>query len=299
LTRAVAADTAPAMTSPMPIQGLSELAPRYDVLLCDVWGVIHNGRESFAEACAALARFKAEIGPVVLISNAPRPSPPIVEQLDGLGVPRAAWSKLVTSGDATRPLLAARAPGPVWAIGPEHQEVLYGGLGLDFTGPDDAAFIGVTGPYDDENDQPGDYRDRFAACVGRGLELICANPDIVVQRGDKLIYCGGALAQLYESLGGRAIMAGKPYAPIYELSLAEAAAQLGRPLDPARVLCIGDGLPTDILGANARGLDVLFVANGIHGGETVGPAGLNIAVVRDLLRQDGLQANWAIADLVW
>jgi HAD superfamily hydrolase (TIGR01459 family) len=287
------------MTSPTPITGLRELAPRYDLLLCDVWGVIHNGRESFPAACAALARFRAEVGPVILISNAPRPHPPIVEQLDSLGVPRAAWTRLVTSGDATRALLAERAPGPVWAIGPERDGVLYEGLDLRFAGHEDAAFISVTGPYDDEREEPVDYRDRFVGCVARGLELICANPDIVVQRGDKLVYCGGALAELYTALGGRSIMAGKPHAPIYEMALTEAQARLGRPLDPARVLCIGDGLPTDIRGANARGLDVLFVANGIHGGETIGPEGLNAAVVDDLLRQEGLRANWAMADMAW
>jgi HAD superfamily hydrolase (TIGR01459 family) len=287
------------MTSPTPISGLSELASRYDVLLCDVWGVIHNGRESFPAACAALARFRAEVGPVILISNAPRPHGPIIAQLDALGVPRAAWSELITSGDATRTLLAERAPGAVWKIGPARDAPLYDGIDLADAGPDEAAFICVTGPYDDENDEPGDYRDRFLTCAARGLDLICANPDIVVQRGDKLIYCGGALAQLYESLGGRAVMAGKPYAPIYEAALAAAAAHLGRTPDPARVLCVGDGLPTDIRGANARDLPVLFVANGIHGGETIGPAGLNVAVVNDLLRQEGLRADWTIADMVW
>ena len=287
------------MTSPTEIRGLSELAARYDLLLCDVWGVIHNGRESFPAACAALARFRAEVGPVVLISNAPRPYPPIVEQLDMLGVPRAAWTRLITSGDATRALLSDRAPGPLWKIGPERDDILYEGLDLGFAAPQDAAFICVTGPFDDETDEPGDYRERFIGCVARGLTLICANPDIVVQRGDKLIYCAGALAALYESLGGQVVMAGKPYAPIYEMALAEAAAQLGRPADPARVLCVGDGLPTDIRGANARGLDVLFVANGIHGVETVGRDGLIMPVVIDLLRQDGLHATWAMADMVW
>jgi len=287
------------MTSPQTVQGLAELAPRYDALLCDVWGVIHNGRESFPAACAALARFGAEVGPVVLISNSPRPRDPVIEQLDGLGVPRSAWAQLVTSGDATRRLLAERAPGPAWAIGPERDGILYEGLGLAFSGPEAAAFISVTGPYDDETEAPADYRERFLPCVARGLELICANPDLVVQRGDRLIYCGGALAQLYEALGGKVTMAGKPYGPIYELALAEAEARLGRPLDRRRVLCVGDGLPTDIRGANAQDLDVLFVANGIHGAETVGPAGLNLAAVQDLLRQEALQATWAMADLVW
>jgi HAD superfamily hydrolase (TIGR01459 family) len=287
------------MTAPKPIAGLSDLAPRYDALLCDVWGVIHNGRESFPAACAALGRFRAERGPVILISNSPRPCGPVVEQLDALGVPRTAWSHLVTSGDATRLLLAERAPGPAWLIGPERDAPLYEGLGVEATDLDNARFISVTGPYDDENDEPADYRDRFIAAVARDLPMICANPDIVVQRGDRLIYCGGALAQLYESLGGRVTMAGKPYPAIYELSLAKAAEALGNPVDPARVLCIGDGLPTDVRGANARGLDVLFVASGIHGAETIGPDGLNAPAVADLLHQAGLTANYAIADLVW
>jgi HAD superfamily hydrolase (TIGR01459 family) len=279
--------------------GLSELAGGYDALLCDVWGVIHNGRESFPAACAALARYRAERGPVILISNSPRPHGPVIDQLDGLGVPRDSYSALVTSGDATRLLLAERAPGPAWKIGPDRDDALYDGLGVEFSALADAAFISVTGPYDDEIEQPGDYRERFVVGVARGLELICANPDIVVQRGDKLIYCGGALAKLYESLGGRVTMAGKPYPAIYQLSLAKAEEALGAPVDLARVLCIGDGLPTDIRGANARGLDVLFVASGIHGGETIGPDGLNLAAVEDLMRQDGLTATYAIADLVW
>ncbi len=287
------------MTAPSLATGLSQLAPRYDALLCDVWGVIHNGRESFPVACEALARFRAERGPVILISNAPRPCGPVIEQLDGLGVARDAWSHIVTSGDATRLLLEERAPGPAWKIGPDRDDALYEGLNLSFSDPETAAFISVTGPYDDENDEPADYRDRFMACIERDLEMICANPDIVVQRGDKLIYCGGALAQLYESLGGRVTMAGKPYPAIYALSLAKAASTFGRRLEPAKVLCIGDGLPTDVRGANARGLDVLFVASGIHGAETIGPNGLNAAAVADLLHQGGLSARYAIADLVW
>jgi HAD superfamily hydrolase (TIGR01450 family) len=287
------------MTAPQIATGLSAIADRYDAVLCDVWGVIHNGVDSFPEACAALARFAAERGPVILISNAPRPHGPVIEQLDSLGVPREAYSRLVTSGDATRPLLAERAPGPAWALGPERTGPLYEGLGLDLAPLEEARFIACTGPFDDENDEPGDYRERFEGAVARGLEFICANPDIVVQRGDKLIYCGGALARLYESLGGKVLMAGKPYEPIYEMALAEAAARLDGPLDRQRVLCIGDGLPTDVRGANARDLDILFIASGIHGGETIGPDGLRPDAVADLLRQEGLTATWAMADLVW
>lgn len=287
------------MSIPSLITGLSEIADRYDVLLCDVWGVVHNGRESFRNACDALTRFRTERGPVVLITNAPRPQAPILEQLDALGVPREAWSQVVTSGDATRVQLAQRAPGPVYKLGPERDWPLYAGLELEEAELDRAAFIACTGPFDDVNDEPEDYRAAFVGAVARDLEMICANPDIVVQRGDTLIYCAGALAQLYTSLGGRVVMAGKPYPAIYDLALAEAARLFGGPLDTARVLCIGDGLPTDIRGANAQQLDALFVANGIHGAEIVGPDGVKPDLAADLLRQEGLHARWAITDLVW
>jgi HAD superfamily hydrolase (TIGR01459 family) len=287
------------MSSPKLIPGLSAIAERYDLILSDVWGVIHNGRESFPAACAALTRFAKERGPVVLISNSPRPSRDVVSQLEDLAVPASAWQAFVSSGDATRILLAQHAPGPAWAIGPERDAPLYDGLGLDFAGPEDAAFISCTGPYDDEVETPEDYRARFEVTIARRLPMICANPDIVVQRGAKLIYCGGALAQLYAQMGGAVSMAGKPYAPIYELSLLEGQALLGRPLDRSRVLCIGDGLATDIKGANTQGLDVLFVANGIHGAETTGPDGLDGEAVAQLLAQAGASATYAVADLEW
>lgn len=287
------------MTAPALINGLSAVTDRYDVLLSDVWGVIHNGRESFKAACEALVRWRAERGPVILISNAPRPSSAVHSQLDQLGVPREAWSAFISSGDATRILLSARAPGPAWAIGPEKDAPLYEGLDLAFAGPEDAAFISCTGPYDDDVEGPDDYEDRFRVALERKLPMICANPDLVVQKGDRLIYCGGALAQRYEQMGGEVIMAGKPHAPIYELCLAEAQLILGRPLDRSRVLCIGDAVVTDAKGANDQGLDVLFVASGIHGAETIGPNGLDAAAVERLLAKDGAKATYAIADLAW
>ena len=281
--------------------GLSALTDRYDVLLCDVWGVIHNGVKSFPEACQALVKWKAERGPVVLISNAPRPSSAVVEQLDSLGVPREAWSAFVTSGDATRALLAERAPAKVWRIGPDRDAPLYAGFDLDLTGSyDDADFIGCSGPYHDEIEVPADYADRLAIAAARGLTFICANPDRVVQRGDKLIYCGGALADLYETLGGPVLMAGKPYAPIYDLALAEAETLLGALVDRARVLCIGDGVVTDVKGAHDQNLACLFIAKGIHGEAAVGPDGkLDPAKVEGLLAAESVGAAHAMGDLVW
>ncbi|WP_369062492.1 TIGR01459 family HAD-type hydrolase [Caulobacter sp. 73W] len=280
--------------------GLSELKDRYDVLLCDVWGVIHNGRESFPEACAALARWNAEVGPVVLISNSPRPASDVVAQLEALNVPQAAWAGFVTSGDATRALLSQHAPGPVWTVGPVRDAPLYDGLNLAFADAEDAAFISLTGLYDDENETPEDYRERLQIAAERKLPLICANPDRVVQRGDKLIYCAGALADLYESLGGQVLMAGKPFGPIYDLALAEAERLLKRPVDRSRVLCIGDGVITDVLGAESQNLDCLFIAKGIHGLKAMGPDGrLHAPAVEALLNAEGTTATHAMGDLVW
>ena len=288
------------MAAPRVIGGLGDIAGRYDVVLSDVWGVIHNGRESFPAACEALSRFGQDHGPVVLISNAPRRSQDVLSQLDGLGVPRSAWSHFITSGDATRELLRELSPGPAWTLGPERDLTLYADLDLTMTdGPEGAAFISCTGPYDDERETPEDYRERFIAAASRDLEMICANPDIVVQRGDKLIYCAGALAELYEALGGRVRMAGKPHAPIYELCLARAERILGRPVDRSRVLCIGDAVATDVRGANQQGLDILFIARGIHGAELVRDGQADPDALQHMLDLVGGRVAWMAPDLVW
>ena len=288
------------MSSPILPSGLAELAPAYDAILCDVWGVIHNGREAFPEACAALARYRAERGPVVLISNAPRPSRALYGQLDGVGAPREAWSAFVTSGDATRALLAERA-GPVWKLGPERDDPLYEGLGLGFAQDiEDAGFICATGPFDEENETPEDYRERLERALARNLEFICANPDRMVQKGDRLVLCAGAIADLYASLGGRVTMAGKPHAPIYRQSLEEAALQLGRPLDHAKVLCIGDGVSTDVLGAQRQGLDCLFLWGGVHAADLqAGAEAAEAERAAAFLVKHEAMAKYAMPELVW
>ena len=275
------------------IRGLGELSRRYDALLCDVWGVIHNGRESFPQACAALARWRDEVGPVILISNAPRPAEAVGRQLDGLSVPSDSWTAIVTSGDVSRSLLAARAPGPAFRIGPPKDDPLYAGLGLMFADVEKAAFVACSGPNDEDVETPEDYRTVLTAAAGRGLAMICANPDLVVQRGDTLIYCAGALAKLYEALGGEVIWAGKPHAPVYDLAF-EAA---GQP-DRARVLAIGDGLLTDLAGAREQGLDALFVADGVHAAEALTPDGeIDAARLADLLA--AAPPVYAVRALTW
>ncbi|OYX36227.1 MAG: HAD family hydrolase [Caulobacterales bacterium 32-69-10] len=289
------------MSTLRPIAGLSDVADSYDAVLCDVWGVIHNGRESFPEACEALVRFNRERGPVILITNAARPAEAVKPQLRELKTPDAAWSGIVTSGDATRAQLVARAPGPAWAIGPARDHPLYAGTGVELCErPEQAAFVCCTGPFDDETEAPEDYRGRFEVCVAKGLTFVCANPDLVVRRGDKMIYCAGALAQLYAEMGGAVVMAGKPYPPIYELAYQAVDRAAGRKVDPARILAIGDGLGTDVKGANSEGLDCLFVAAGIFSEQSLGADGtLQAAKVEALLAREGVSARYALSELIW
>ena len=282
------------------IEGLSALAGRYDVLLCDVWGVIHNGAVGYPGPCAALAAWRDTVGPVILVSNSPRPHPEVILQLDGLRIPPDAYSALITSGDVTRGLLKARAPGPAYKIGPNRDAPLYEGTGVVFAPLNEAKFIACTGPNDDEVETPEDYRELLTRAAARRLPMICANPDKVVQRGARLIYCGGALAELYETLGGVVIMAGKPFAPIYLAALERAAQLAGRPIERTRVLAIGDGVVTDVKGANAQGLDLLFVAAGIHGAEMRGADGrLDPAAAARLLAAGGARAAYLTDALAW
>jgi HAD superfamily hydrolase (TIGR01459 family) len=252
--------------TPTILASLDDLHDRYDAVLCDVWGVIHNGRTAYSDACDALARFREKAGPVILISNAPRPSHIIPAQLDYLGVRKDAWDAIVTSGDATIAEIQRRGPR-AYKIGPGKDEGLYDGMEVDFQPPETADYIICTGLRDDLSEPPESYRDELAALAARKLPFVCANPDRVVQFGGRLIPCAGALADIYEALGGPVIMAGKPYPPIYDLTIAAAEKVAGRTLDRSRLLCIGDGLPTDVAGAAAQGLDCLLVAGGIHAEE--------------------------------
>ncbi len=289
-------------TPPALLTGLHAVASRYDALLCDVWGVVHDGRVPFADGCAALARFRAEHGPVVLISNSPRPGQDVVLQLDALGVPSEAWTSVVTSGDATREELRTRAPGPAWALGPMRDAPLYDGTGIRFAEvPEEAAFVSCTGLFDDDVETPDDFRERLRICVDRGLVMVCANPDRVVQRGGKTIFCAGALADVYVEFGGEVVMAGKPYPPIYQRAYAEAARLLGHEVPRARLLAIGDGLRTDVEGANGQGLDVLFTAaSGVHGREVLDADGaLSIARTHALLDTVGAHVTYVMAELAW
>src|SRR5271156_5112062 len=252
------------------IAGLSEISDRYDLILCDIWGVLHNGVASFAQASDALVSFRRRGGAVVLISNAPRPPPPIARQVLKLGVSPDAFDAVVTSGDVTIGLMEQQAGDQVLHVGPERDLSLFEaaaettGAKARLVSLEHAQYVLCTGLRNDESETLDDYQSELQAMAIRGMAMICANPDIVIHRGDTLIHCAGALARRYEELGGSVVYAGKPYAPIYDRALTLAERIRGAPIEKPRVLAIGDGMRTDIAGAARSGLDVLFVTGGIH-----------------------------------
>ncbi len=244
------------------IQNLSEVIGGYDVVLSDVWGVVHNGVAAFPHSCQALAAARKAGATVVLITNSPRPAPGVIEQLKLLGVEDGTYDRIVTSGDVTRHLIA-EGPKKVFLLGPERDMPLFDGLDVEVVSAEEAEAIVCTGFFDDEKEVPEDYTDMLKAWVARDVPFICANPDLVVERGHKIIPCAGAVAAYYEQLGGKTRIAGKPHFPIYEASLA-AAREVRGEFDKAKVLAIGDGMPTDVRGALSQGLDLLYISAGIH-----------------------------------
>jgi HAD superfamily hydrolase (TIGR01459 family) len=252
------------------IGGLGEISDQYDAILCDIWGVVHNGLASFPPASEALARFRRRGGAVVLITNAPRPSAPIERQVLKLGASREAFDAIVTSGDVTIGLMEEQADDRVLHIGPERDLSLFDaaekatGARPRLVPLDEAAYALCTGLRNDDVETPQDYESELRAMAARAMPMICANPDIIIHRGDALIYCAGALAERYQELGGSVVYAGKPHKPIYDRALTLAGQARGAVIDKHRVLAIGDGMRTDIVGATRAGLDALFVTGGIH-----------------------------------
>ena len=285
----------------MLISGLSAIAARYDALLCDVWGVLHNGREAYPGVADALGRFRAGGGRVLLLSNAPRPSTTLPEMFERMGIPHDVYDGILTSGDATRTYLGSRTLGDAcYYIGPDRDLALFDGTGVERVDEAQAAFILVTGPFNDEIEGPEDYRRQFENLVARRLPLVCANPDIIVERGSKHIYCAGALAALYEELGGEVVYFGKPHRPIYEAARRRLADIAGGPVADARILAVGDGPLTDMLGAGDAGIDALFVTGGIAAADC-GPApeSPDEARVEAVLARAGVRAVAAMPRLVW
>ncbi|MBZ0217194.1 MAG: TIGR01459 family HAD-type hydrolase [Fimbriimonadaceae bacterium] len=262
---------------PPEISGLSVLAGQYDGLMCDIWGVVHNGVEAYPEAVTALETFRKQGGVVVLITNSPRTAAGVADQLEQLQVPAGAWDRIVTSGDITRELLSQRDGQAAYHLGPERDRGTFAGTPVQLVDEELAGFVVCTGLFDDEAEGPDDYRVRLQRMRGRDLTMICSNPDLVVQRGDRHIYCAGALAALYEELGGHVVYTGKPWAPIYEAGFKLMDETANKKISRARILAIGDAIRTDLLGAKRAGIASLFVLGGIHAAEIVEDKGRELA----------------------
>jgi len=291
-----------------PLAGLALVQERYDAILCDIWGVLHNGVISFPAAAEALVNLRKLGKSVALITNAPRPREEVAIQLASLGVPREAYDAILTSGDVCAELVAERLPERPYHIGPARDLPLFdsaaalAGVPAHLAPLEKADFVVCTGLVDDATETPADYEAVLQKMREKNLSMICANPDLVVYRGDELIYCAGALAERYEALGGTVAQAGKPFAPIYRMALGRAEQALRRPLDLDKVLAIGDAMHTDIAGANAMGLDCVLITQGIHRGDLHGPgeAGeLDAEAFAQFLDEHGAKPLYRMDRLVW
>ena len=285
------------------IASIKDLGSRYAAWVVDIWGVMHNGHRAFAPAIEAIRSFREEGGIVVFLSNSPRPTPGVQEQLARLGVPATCYDATVTSGDLTRHELGKHRHPRVFHLGPERDLPIFAGLDMTLVPRDKAELVVCSGLFDDETETPQEYVGLLRELAARHLPMICANPDHLVERGHKLVYCAGALAAIYEKEGGSVVYAGKPYPPIYELAHETIAGIAGRAVSKGEILAVGDGVHTDIAGAGGFGIDAVFVASGLHaptnsGGEA-GQEALDRMHLAELFGQAKRRPLAAMRALVW
>ncbi|WP_415401980.1 TIGR01459 family HAD-type hydrolase [Tateyamaria sp. SN3-11] len=256
------------------ISSLAEISDRYDALFVDLWGCVHNGVHALPEAVAALQAYRAKGGKVVLVTNSPRPRAGVTKQLVHFGVPDDAWDTIATSGDSARAAMFRGVVGTkVYFIGHPGEEKFFEPIGVikdpidvKMVALEEAEGIVCTGPRDPMAD-PDTMRPEFLMAKQLGLKLLCANPDIVVDRGEVREWCAGALAQLYTEMGGESLYFGKPHPPIYDLARRRLA-ELGVDVPDIAILAIGDGVLTDIAGAMGEDIDSLFISGGLAAAET-------------------------------
>jgi HAD superfamily hydrolase (TIGR01459 family) len=278
------------------IEAIAPLGKGYAAWLVDIWGVMHNGVRAFQPAVEATRRYREQGGIVILLSNSPRPSEPLQRQLTSLGVSEESYDATVSSGDLTRHELAKHEGAHIFHLGPERDLPIFKDLDLTRVDAKDAELVVCTGLFNDETETPEDYEGLLRELAGRKLTMLCANPDHLVERGHNLVYCAGALAQIYEADGGKVIYAGKPYAQIYQLAEETIAGIAGRKVARSEILAIGDGIRTDMAGAAEFGLDAVFVASGLH----VGPGGEGLDDLRLAELFEGRKApRAAMPALAW
>lgn len=285
------------MSVPLILSGLSDIAADYDALLCDIWGVLHNGRDPFDGVDDALEAYRDQGGKVLLLSNAPRPGSTALKRLDTIGNRKTSYDDILTSGDATRALLNEMAQDGKTCchIGPDKDADLVAGLEIRLADMAEADVVLFSGMYDDSRETPEDYAALLTEMQARDLPLICPNPDRTVQFGDTVIYCGGAVAELYENMGGQVIWMGKPHPVVY--ARAKTILQNMTGIAKPRILAVGDGPKTDIPGAATAGIDALFIAGGL-----AGASGAKIDTAEDIaavLAEENTHARFALRHLIW
>lgn len=289
------------MSEPLPhLTNLRGIISRYDAIISDVWGVVHNGLEATAGAPEALASARDAGLAVVLLTNAPRPPHSIQKQLRGLGVSDLAYDAIVSSGGVTRALMASEGDAPFFHLGPERDKALYAGLSARPVPLEDAHYILCTGLFHDETETAEHYRPMMEAALARKLRLYCANPDLIVERGHDLIPCAGAIADIYERMGGETVWVGKPHPLVYAEARAAVTAKLGREISPERILCVGDAFRTDVAGARAGGHDCLMTLAGIHGHQIgLRDGRFDQAAFEALAQASGTRPTMTMVSLAW
>ena len=285
------------------ITSLAEISDRYDALFCDLWGCVHDGLTPFADAISAMQSFRTKGGTVMLVTNAPRPHAPVRKQLQRIGVPDNAYDGIATSGDSARAAMFCGAVGQnIYFIGQTHDQDFFSPLEL-VEDPktitqvtlEEAEGIVCCGPFDPLADLQ-EMQPQLLFAKSKGLKLLCANPDIVVDRGNTREWCAGALAKLYTEIGGESLYFGKPHSPIYDLARLRLNT-LGKSIPDSRILCVGDGVLTDIDGALGEELDSLFITGGLAARETKTVDQPEPQALEDYLTQEMMQPTYSIGKL--
>jgi HAD superfamily hydrolase (TIGR01459 family) len=288
------------MTPPI-ITHAGPLLSCYDAVFCDVWGVMHNGRTAFAESGEALARFRQGGGTVILVSNAPVPAEGVERVLERTGVRRDAWDAIVSSGDIALAHVTEKGYRRLHWVGPSQRDRR---LFLRLPGSDtplaDADAIVCTGLIDETNHTVADYRALIDEGIARKLPFVCANPDLVVDVGEKLLLCAGSIAAEYERRGGEVFWAGKPHASAYAAALKRTTELRGEEPQRSRLLAIGDAVRTDLAAARGMGIDALFTASGIHNQDVLTGGEIDPAKLAALFAPPGTPpAIGAMTQLRW
>lgn len=284
------------------IETLAEVSPQYDALFVDLWGCVHNGRDAFPEAVAALQSYRKKGGIVVMLTNSPRHREGVAKQLELFGCPTDAYDTIATSGDSARAAMYRGVVGEkVYFIGQPADQAFFDPISiikdpvtLEQVPVDQAEGIVCTGPFDPMAD-PADLRPQLLMAKTRGAKLLCANPDIVVDRGEVREWCAGAIAQLYTEMGGESLYFGKPHPPIYDLARRRLA-QIARVPDD-RILCIGDGLATDVAGAMGEDLDAIFITGGLAAADTKTTRQPDAEALNALLKKEKTSPAYAMGFL--